>query len=158
MSEWPSPVGIMVRGPDKFASQGGVYHAARSTDGRSREHEGIDICTISGQPIVAPFTANFLRVADPYDDRKDASLFGVLLRNMGDPSIELKILYVDPLRTLVGRTVTKGTVIGRAQSLRKLYPGIIDHVHVEVWMHGQRIDPTPFFMDLAAQKPPMSIT
>lgn len=159
MPEWTSPVGMLIRGPDKFASQGGVYHAARSTAGRPRQHEGIDIVTIPNQPIVAPFTCTVMRVADPYDDKKDSTLLGLLIRHMGDPSIEVKFLYVEPSRAHVGHTVTKGTVIGRAQSMQHLYPGITDHVHVEVWLHGQRVDPTPFFFDLAVQgQPPVSTT
>ena len=158
MPEWPSPVGMLIRGPDKYAAQGGVYHAARSTDGRSREHEGIDILTIPGAPIVTPFTATFLRVADPYDDKHDAELFGVLIRYMGDPRIEMKILYCDPNRSLVGRTFTKGTIVARAQTLQHLYPGIRDHVHVEVAIMGMRVDPTPFFFDLTGQAGPELMT
>ena len=156
MPEWPSPVGMLIRGPDKFAKQGGVYHAARSTEGRSREHEGIDILTIPRSPIQAPFTASVIRTADPYDDKHDAELLGILIRHMGDPRIQMKILYCKPVAGIIGKTITKGTIIAHAQTLQHLYPGIQDHVHVEVSISGMRVDPTPFFFDLT--QPPLMAT
>ena len=140
-----SPVGLLVRGPDKFASQGGAYHAARSTDGRSRQHEGIDLLTYPGQPILAPETCVPQRIADPYPDKKDAVLTGLLVRLMD--GIEVKFLYMAPAERIMGRVCPAGTILGHAQSLQHLYPGIQDHVHCEVWVHGERVDPTPYFFD-----------
>ena len=145
MPELASPCGILVRGPDKHASQGGAYHAARSRDGRSRFHEGIDICTVPGQPILASATCVPQRIADPYPDEKDGILLGLLVRLMD--GIEIKYLYMKPATGIMGRSVPKGTVLGVAQSLQHLYPGITDHIHVEVWIGGERRDPTPFFID-----------
>ena len=146
MSDFDSPVALLkVRGPDKFASQGGAYHAARSTAGRSRQHEGIDLVATPGEPVVAPVPCYFVRLADPYEDKKDALLFGCLLRTVD--SWNIKILYMKPLASLKpGELVKRGDIIGHAQSLQHLYPGITDHIHIELYRpHGERIDPTGYF-------------
>lgn len=43
-------------------------------------------------------------------------------------------LYVEPMKGLiVGSSVKAGNVIGTYQGLGKRYPGITEHVHVDVW-------------------------
>lgn len=146
MSDFDSPVSVLqVRGPDKFASQGGAYHAARSTSGRSRFHEGIDLVATPGEEVVAPVPCYFVRWADPYVDKRDAVLFGCLLRTVD--SWNIKMLYMKPTEEMKnGMLVKRGQVIGHAQSLQHLYPGITDHIHVELYRpSGERIDPTGYF-------------
>lgn len=142
-------LGMTVRGPDKWASQGGAYHAARSTAGRPRFHEGIDFLTVPGQEILAPKTCWYERSADPYDDKKDAILSGMVLRFMDNS--KMKILYVKPDPSInVGASLVKGAVIGHAQSLQHLYEGIQNHIHVEWYTpSGERVDPTGYVMDTA---------
>ncbi len=139
-----------VRPADRYASQGGAYHAARARDGRSRKHEGIDLLTTPPQDIMAPCLVKVLRKADPYPDTKDSTLLGIYLECM-EPAwdgMRIKILYCDPMLALIGKLCPKGTVIARAQSLQELYPGIRDHIHVELELaSGVRIDPTPYFID-----------
>jgi hypothetical protein len=60
---------------------------------------------------------------------------------------QLKLLYVQPEGALMGKLCPRGTVIGHAQSLQHLYPGITNHVHVELWIGGVRVDPTAYFID-----------
>ncbi len=139
----------MIRPKDKWASAGGAYQAARATDGRSRKHEGIDLLTVPGQPIVAPTLVRVLRRADPYPDSKDSTLSGIVLEAMGagHDGLRIKILYLDPDGSLIGKLIPRGTVIGHAQSLQELYPGIRDHIHVEHEVGEMRVDPTPYYID-----------
>jgi len=54
-----------------------------------------------------------------------------------------RVFYVSPT-VAVGDTVELGDIIGAAQSLKQLYPGITDHVHLEVKdPDGAFVDPTP---------------
>ena len=157
MASWLSPVGPMIRPPDLWALEGGAYHAARSSDGRSRRHEGLDLLAAPGSPILAPFDGFLVRIADPYPQQKDASLLGLLLQSNEQPELEVKILYCDPIRSLIGKPVSRGALLARSQSLQSLYPGIRDHIHVEVWISGMRVDPTSLFYDLgSAAAPPIS--
>ena len=146
MSDYDLPVaGAAIRGPDKFASQGGAYHAARSTSGRSRQHEGIDLVCEAGSVVTAPMPCWYERHADPYDDKRDAVLLGCVLRLADDRKI--KILYIKPApHVKPGLLLKRGDIVGYSQSLQHLYPGITDHVHVELYSSGgERIDPTAYF-------------
>lgn len=156
MPEFRTLAGMKVRGPDRYASQGGAYHAARSRDGRSRLHEGIDICTVPGQSILAPAVVVPVRVADPYPDSKDGILSGLLMRTFD--GVEIKVLYMKPADRILGRNCPAGTVLGVAQTLQHLYPGIQDHIHVEVWLHGERVDPTPYFLSTEHDPPKTTAT
>ena len=51
--------------------------------------------------------------------------------------------YVDPLTSIrVGSNVATGQPIGNHQSLNARYPGITEHVHVEIMLGGALVDPT----------------
>jgi hypothetical protein len=140
----------IIRPPDPFASQGGVYHAARTTAGRSRFHEGVDLLTVAQEHVFAPAVGRVVRPADPYEDKKDKILSGLWYEIVSGPydGFRLKMLYLKPDLSLVGKLVVAGTRLGAAQSLQHLYKRMLDHIHVEVWNKSSvRINPTPFLFD-----------
>jgi len=157
MSDFISPLGLLVRGMDRWASDGGAYHAKRSRDGRPRLHEGIDFVAVPGTPLVAPAPSRFIRFADPYPDAVDSRLGGAVLRTPNN--WEIKFLYCrvdDNIRE--GRLLRRGERFAVAQSLQKLYPGIQDHVHVEVFNpSGERVNPTPWFIETPPEHPPQQM-
>ena len=144
MSEFSSPLGLLIRGDDKYGT--GAFGAPRSRDGAAHPHMGLDIVTVPGQPIILPAPLKCVRVAVPYPEGIDADVLkGILLEAMD--GLQLKILYMDPIMKLMGGYWPRGTVIGHAQSLQNRYPGITNHCHFEVWLHSERVDPTPYFME-----------
>ena len=54
------------------------------------------------------------------------------------------MFYVEPDANLLGNNVTAGDVVGQLQSLQSAYPGITDHVHVELRINGTLTDPTGY--------------
>lgn len=154
MKYFDSPIGLMIRGPDRWATQGGAWHASRGRPGRPRLHEGVDLVTVPGQPIIAPAPVTFVRPADPYPDSMDGILSGALLRTTAG-GIEIKIFYCEVLSGMrKGRRLEQGEPFAVAQSLQDLYPGIQDHVHVEVRLaNGKRVDPTPWFFKAGTARP-----
>lgn len=51
-------------------------------------------------------------------------------------------MYVSPASSIkVGSIIKSGSVIGKYQTLVNRYPGITDHVHVEIKKGGSYIDP-----------------
>src|SRR5262245_38036959 len=153
-----SPIGLMIRGPDRWAREGGAWHALRARHGRPRRREGVDVVTVPGQPIVAPVPAIFVRPADPYPDAEDGILSGALLRTAVG-GVEIKIFYCEMAPGIrAGRSLKQGEPFAIAQSLQHLYPGIQDHIHVEIRLaSGERIDPTPWFFRVAAARPPAAL-
>jgi len=69
---------------------------------------------------------------DPYGDRKFS---GIIIRS--DDGHEARILYVEP-SVGPGAKVEAGQTIGTAQNLQSRYPGIINHVHTEIWQGHAR--------------------
>jgi murein DD-endopeptidase MepM/ murein hydrolase activator NlpD len=117
----------------------GRFQASRSNGARA--HDGVDLLILrEGQPIFAPFDALVVRKTYPY--KTDLRWEGLLLRR-GD-GLEVKVFYMTP-SVSPGTIVKAGQQIGTAQSIKKKYGGsMLDHAHVEVWVSGKAIDPTPF--------------
>ena len=64
---------------------------------------------------------------------KDLSYAGVLIEgNGGHKGYTIKIFYMTPSISIVGKTVKVGDKIGVAQDLTRKYPGITNHIHMEV--------------------------
>lgn len=118
---------------DRYGS--GQYGASR--DKTTRIHSGIDIVVERGEKIFMPITGIIMREVMPYQD--DKTYTGVLIKGIGDwDGYELKIFYVSG--TLSG-SVAKGQEIGITQDISSKYPGITNHIHLEVRFVGILIDP-----------------
>jgi len=112
----------------------GHYGAPRG----GRIHRGIDLTCESKTPVGAPVGGVVTKVGWPYIGNFDIRYIQVTCEDY-----RYRVFYVSPTVT-VGDTVEIGDVIGTAQSLKHLYPGITDHVHLEVKdPDGAFVDPTP---------------
>jgi hypothetical protein len=144
----------LIRGEDKFGS--GAWGARRIHKGKEDIHKGVDLLYAPGKVLYAWEEMNAVRYAVPYTDGIDADiLLGILLRrpDTTDGVVEFKLLYVDPLPGVIPSHLPEGTAFGRVQDLTRRYPGISNHVHLEMWQHGTRVDPTAFVRDFS-EKPP----
>lgn len=99
---------------------------------------GLDIVAEPGEQILCPCDGVIYREAIPY--RNDSILRGVAMR--GPPGFEIKIFYVEGF---VLGSVSAGQPIGYAQNLKVKYPGITNHVHLEVHVDGSPVDPAMLF-------------
>lgn len=134
-SDFANPTGEAPRTFDGFGS--GAFGASR--DGGVRHHEGVDYAAQAGQAVKAPISGYVTRIGYAYND--DLSFRYVEIAN---PALryQARVLYVSP-DVEVGDTVRLGQTVGRAQSLQGRYPGITDHVHLEVARLGRgHIDAT----------------
>lgn len=122
--DFANPTDAMPRDWDGFGS--GAYGASR--DGGVRHHEGVDYVAKAGQAVKAPISGYVTRVGYAYDD--DLSFRYVEITN---PALryQARVLYIAP-DVAVGDTVRLGETIGEAQTLQGRYPGITDHVHLEL--------------------------
>lgn len=122
------------RGSDKWGS--GSFGAPRG----ARQHNGVDISVSLGEAVLSPIDAKLVRIAYPY--ATDLSLTGVLLEGVGrHAGFTVKIFYMAPEMSKIGTQVVAGERIGAAQSLLTKYPGIRNHIHLEVRQNGVVIDP-----------------
>lgn len=133
--------GVMkLRISDKFGP--GHYGASRG----SRKHSGIDIVVFGSQRIISPFEGVIKRIAYPYSD--DLGWKGVEIVGTGDfKGVKIKMFYLT-INKKVGDKIRTGEVIGHAQDLNPRYKGITPHVHLELYLSGIKVDPTPYFNSL----------
>lgn len=131
--DFVNPTGAAPRGHDHFGS--GAFGARR--DGGSRSHEGVDFTAVARQAVRAPISGYVTKIGYAYGG--DDSLRFVEITNPALGYIA-RTFYVDP-SVQVGDVLRLGARIGEAASLQSHYPGITDHVHLEIMNPArQRID------------------
>lgn len=114
----------------------GFYGASRG----SRQHKGVDIDMVPGEVVKTPISGTVTKVGYPYGD--DLSYRYVQITKDG---YDFRLFYVEPL-VENGDYVQAGSVVGHVQNLGQRYPGITDHVHLEIKRGTIFIDPTPVFL------------
>jgi len=130
-----NPVGHAPRQWDAYGS--GQFGAPR--DGGARRHAGEDYTAEADQVVVAPISGFVTKIGYPYAD--DPQLRYVEITN---PALKIsaRVFYVHP-EVQVGAAIAIRAPIGTAQSLQARYPGIINHVHLEIANGAeQKLDPS----------------
>ena len=126
---------LRMRGDDDWGS--GAFNAPRG----ERKHRGIDIITSPGEEIYCPIDGRIVRVAEPYDDEPRYN--GLLLAGSGSwEGYEIKLFYLDGFSL---GPIEQGALMARSEDISIRYPGITNHVHLEVRRDGDLLDPTSFF-------------
>lgn len=126
--DFANPTGSEPRGHDDF---GDGYFGARR-DGGTRAHEGVDYIAQAGQAVRAPLSGYVTKIGFAYAG--DTALKFVEITN---PALgyAARAFYVNP-GVEVGQTVRLGQAIGTVATLQDHYPGITDHVHLEILAPG----------------------
>lgn len=116
---------------DKFGC--GHFGASRG----DRTHNGDDYACTPRSQVFSPVKGEVTKLGYPYGN--DLSFRYVQITINFEHNV--RVFYVDPL-VKVGDIVTKDTIIGYSQELGERYPGITEHVHLEVKdMQGNYINP-----------------
>jgi murein DD-endopeptidase MepM/ murein hydrolase activator NlpD len=126
--DFANPTGGAPRGHDEFGD--GQFGARR--DGGAREHEGVDYVARAGQDVQAPISGYVTKIGYAYVGSSDLKFVEISNPALGYVA---RAFYVTPGVEL-GQTVRLGETIGRVESLQKHYPGITNHVHLEVMEPG----------------------
>jgi murein DD-endopeptidase MepM/ murein hydrolase activator NlpD len=128
------------RGRDGYGS--GKFGASRG----SRRHNGLDIAVAQGTPIYAPEAARVVSTSAPVYSNPDKA-HKRLVHLMTEDGVSHLLMYVRAAQGLrAGAKVEAGDLIGYAQGLQDIYPGITDHIHWEVRMPETRIDPVSYLI------------
>ena len=126
--DFANPTGAAPRGHDAFGD--GEFGARR--DGGSRDHEGVDYVAKAGQDVQAPISGYVTKIGYAYAGYSDLKFVEITNPALGYVA---RAFYVTP-GVEVGQAVRLGQTIGEDQSLQKHYPGITNHVHLEVMQPG----------------------
>jgi len=138
--DFANPTGKDLRGCDAFGC--GAFGAGRDEGGR--RHEGADFDATAGQTISAPISGFVSKIGFAYPG--DSRYHYIQITN---PALhyEARVFYVDP-DVREGQAVHVGQPIGRDHSLEPRYPGITNHVHLEIEkIGGRKLDPTRFIAE-----------
>ena len=133
-----SPTGLnTIRGSDSFGQ--GRFGASRGT----RLHNGVDLNVAVNGNVYSPIFGKVVRLAVPY--KSDSRFKGLVVEGVGRyAGYSVKLFYLNPAIGIVGRTVKQGEFIGTAQDLTIKYPQITNHIHLEIALNGEQIDPSRF--------------
>jgi murein DD-endopeptidase MepM/ murein hydrolase activator NlpD len=124
IADFSNPTHGGVRGIDAFGS--GNFGAVR--DAGKRRHHGVDYVSEPGAEVLAPLSGKVTRIGFAYSGREDLQY--VELVNP-ETQVSARVLYVGPT-VAEGDLVSAGDALGVAQDLTGRYPGITNHVHVEM--------------------------
>jgi murein DD-endopeptidase MepM/ murein hydrolase activator NlpD len=127
-ADFANPTGAAPRGHDVFGD--GEFGARR--DGGTRAHEGVDYVAAAGQAVHAPMSGYVTKIGFAY-----AGDTGLKFVEITNPALgyAARAFYVQP-GVALGDTVRLGQSIGTVASLQDHYPGITDHVHLEILAPG----------------------
>jgi murein DD-endopeptidase MepM/ murein hydrolase activator NlpD len=140
VADLANPCSNMVRGEDAFGF--GNFEASR--DAGARKHHGTDIIAAPGAIVRAPIEGEVTKMGAVY--RNSEKLRFVEITNEHS-KLTTRVMYVTA-SVGIGDQVSAGEPIGFAQDLQQRYPGITNHVHVELRSQGRLLNPAdylPFF-------------
>jgi murein DD-endopeptidase MepM/ murein hydrolase activator NlpD len=129
-ADFANPTGKAVRACDGYGCGG--FGSER--DGGGRRHQGVDYDATAGQAVLAPISGFVSKIGEAYAG--DSRYHFVEISN---PALhyQARVFYVDP-SVGEGDAVRLGQTIGHARSLQPRYPGITNHVHLEINKAGGR--------------------
>jgi RHS repeat-associated protein len=116
---WTYPTTCGVRVQDAH----GFGHFGASREGGTRPHEGIDYGGKAGSDVYAPMGGKLVKF------KKGAIITGRI------DGVEYSTLIAHIDVTAKEGEIKEGAVIGTVQDLTGKYQGIINHAHVELYMH-----------------------
>ena len=127
-----------IRGQDGLGC--GLFGASRNPGG---SHRGVDYVAELGQEVFAVIDGKITKLGRPYGNDLSYRYIEVTSpdRHSGEKAYVVRQFYVEP-SVGVGEDVKAGQVIGTLQKLGRRYPGITEHVHVEMRYNSQVVDPT----------------
>lgn len=131
VTDYYNPVHGAMRGYDDFGS--GAFGASR--DGGKRKHEGVDYVVAPGAAVRSPISGEVARLGYAY---RGVGGYRIVEVVNSKTKIKARVFYVAP-SVAVGDEVVAGQEIGVAQDLNARYPGITNHVHVELRDRRQQL-------------------
>lgn len=125
-----------MRTADRYGS--GAYGAPRG----KRKHNGIDLAVMQGSVVLSHGSGVVSKIGYPYNP-KDPLKGHLRYVQVSEGDYHSRYFYILP-SVDAGDVVRPGDVLGVAQGLLKIYPGITDHIHFEVKKGGEFVNPEHF--------------
>ena len=130
---------MIIRGLDNW----GAGHYGASRDSGKRKHLGIDIINHVNEAVCAYEAGTVTKIGFPYNQDGSKKAFYRYIEITCTDNTRQRYFYIEPL-VQIEQVVEKGDILGAAQDLGIVYPGITQHFHWEIIENGKRIDPCGF--------------
>ncbi len=111
---------------------------------------GVDIAFVAGLPLVLSRAASLQRADLPPPRQPGWPSLVASVDNPGQPALTIRLLGV-AAQVRPGQAVPTGQVLGLVADAAPLWPGIANHVTLEVYLDGKRVDPRPWLARLLPQ-------
>lgn len=119
---------ITIRGTDRWGNGG--FHAPRG----NRHHNGVDIVVNPHQKVLPLVGGKVSKIGFPYDPHDEKKGFLRYVQIDDSNGLHVRYFYLAPCVTR-SQYVCNKTVIGLAEDLTTIYPGITNHYHFEVLLY-----------------------
>lgn len=126
-----------IRGIDTYGS--GAFGAPRG----GRTHNGIDIACYKGSQVLSQCDGVVTKIGYPYDPGDDRKGHLRYVQVTDAAGRNFRYFYVNST-VKINDVVLQNDVIGITQGLVDIYPGITDHVHVEIKYNNNYLNPEDF--------------
>ncbi len=128
-----------IRGGDDWGS--GAFDAPRKRGNKRYKHKGVDLVIAKASAVRALRGGVVSKIGFPYrPNDPEKGHFRYVEVAVGKH--RHRYMYCGP-SVAPGDVIEQGQVIGHAQGIADLYPGMTDHVHFEIkLLDGSVIDPT----------------
>ena len=130
---------MIIRGLDNW----GAGHFGASRDSGKRKHKGVDYVNHFGEAVEAFENGVVSKIGRPYSPKSAKKRHFRYVEITCANGNRHRYHYVDAL-VQVGQEIKRGDILGAAQDLAVVYPGIVQHFHFELIVKGRRIDPTEY--------------
>ncbi len=110
---------------------------------------GIDLAFVPGVPLALSRTATLQRADIPPARQLGWPSLIAVLENSGRPLV-IRLIGVSA-KARLGEAVTAGQTLGMVADAAPLWPGAQNHITLEVYLDGKRVDPRPWATRLLPQ-------
>ncbi|WP_417443755.1 peptidoglycan DD-metalloendopeptidase family protein [Joostella sp.] len=110
-------------------------------------HRGIDFHVIPNQQIKAPFPCTVNRYGYPYSDDSSYKLIEIVGTGAYS-NYRAKIMYINTFLS-IGDKIDKGDLLCTADDITQKYGSeMTPHVHFELYVNNELVNPTNYFKNL----------
>lgn len=111
------------------------------------EHKGLDLVSAPLDPVFGPFDEGLVVRSWGLAYPTDVRYHTMHIRRVFDSrAVYYRAFYLTPASQSRYWKCRAGEVIGHAEDLTLRYPGITNHIHIELRIDGVLVDPAPYLM------------
>lgn len=114
----------------------GDSRVTNSGPAKRYRHRGVDFSAREASGVLAPVAGKVTKIGYPYNPNDPDKGHLRYVQITDAEGRRWRLFYVRPVTVHVGSKVREGDLLGDSQGLGTIYPGIEDHIHLEILKKG----------------------